>query len=805
MEGKIMDGVFQHMNEIKQQVKWLTEDFAKLVKEQRKEIYEGESKKKEDRDRFIDQWRSRNEETLTHILQRVHRKEEDQKSLSYRRKVLDSLYFEKIDDRRNMIDGKDELTLGWVFDLPPKTPSKWSNVPSWFQGSDGLYWISGKAGSGKSTLMKWLLEEDRTTRFLESWAEDKRLLVADYFFWSSGSDVQKSLSGLLRSLLYQLLLQWQDPISRISPSRWRSYDLELAHFPTWTNIDLLIAIRTLLGDAAQSARVCIFIDGLDEFVGEDDERVEIVDLLKELSNYPHLKVCVSSRPWEVFKDAFAAYPNLRLECLTRNDIEKYIDAKLQANEKFETLRKNNNDLCCQLVYEIIEKAKGVWLWVILVVRSLLRGLRNHDTLSDLLDRLRQIPEELEKHFLQMFLNIESFYRPKALKLLKIALNSNRGLSLMTCSFLDDENKEFPFETPMKAVSEDEIAQRLELTDSRINILCLGLLESTSRNPNSHLFYRRSVEFLHRTARDFLLDTNNQHLVNIESVASFDVNLFMCKALLAQIKMSKYPTKLLLVDFMYHAALLEESSSQSLLPLLDHLNEILDSQSDKVWFNDSLPNSPVKTWSRADQGPTPLLSLAIQYGLMRYVKANLILAPGLVSKQPGRPLLDFALRRRIHSAVDGQAEQLDYPIGGVLDQPDVELVRMILDRGGDPNGEFAGATVWKFFMGFLDAFGNGLRRLDAEGVQAWIDVTELLIRHGAVRVLERETIVPQQSMGRTRVHLSYHVVLARTSIAAAFGDEEAARLDFLSWTLSATGQNLLTKISRGLRSLLGNQS
>lgn len=68
------------------------------------------------------------------------------------------------------------------------------------------------------------------------------------------------MSGLLRSLLYQLLLQWQDPILQISPPRWRSYDLELAHFPTWTNRDLLIATRTLLRDAAQSSRVCIFID-----------------------------------------------------------------------------------------------------------------------------------------------------------------------------------------------------------------------------------------------------------------------------------------------------------------------------------------------------------------------------------------------------------------------------------------------------------------------------------------------------------------------------------------------------------------
>lgn len=797
MEDKLRDGVCQYMNEIKQQVQDLSENLSKLAQEQSKNIHDDRSKQTETRQKLVDIWRRQNEETLIRILQSVHQKDEDQKRLTYRRKVLDSLYFERIDDRQNMIDAKDHVTLEWVFNPPPEIRSQWSDVPAWLQGSDGLYWVSGKAGSGKSTLMKWLLQEDRTRKLLESWSGDKRLLTAHYFFWSSGSDVQKSLSGLLRSLLYELLQQWSDLIAQISPPRWRSYDLELAHFPAWTNIDLLIAIRTLLRHAAQSARVCLFIDGLDEFAGDDDQRVEILDLLKELAAYRHIKICVSSRPWELFKDAFAACPNLRLEYLTRKDIENYINSKLQANDKFEVLRQKNGELCSQLVCEIIEKAKGVWLWVILVVRSLLRGLRNHDTVSDLLDRLRQIPEELEKYFLQMFSNIEGFYQVKALKLLKIALDSPRGLSLMTCSFLDEENTNFPFETPMNAVKVNEIVERLDLAGSRVNVLCLGLLETVSLNPDRHLFYRHSVEFLHRTARDFLLDINTQKLVKMESIASFDVNLFLCKALLGQIKMSANPTKLLLADFMHYAALLEEESCPSLLPLLEHLNQVLDFQRHEAWSNDSLPNCPLKTWSCTDQGPMPLLSLAIQYGLVGYVKTNLILTPALVAKQPGRPLLDFALRRRIHSVVDGQAEQMDHPVGGARDQPDVELVRLILDRGGDPNEKCGSSTVWKLFLGFLDVFGKDLQRLDLESRQAWIEVTELLIRYGAVRVLERETIVPRQSSGRTRVKLSYRQVLARSSIAAAFGEAEAARLDLLSWWLSATGQNLLTNITRTL--------
>lgn len=86
-----------------------------------------------------------------------------------------------------MMDAKDHLTLEWVLNPPLKT--QWSDIPPWLQGSGGLYWVSGKAGSGKSTLMKWLIEEGRTTKLLELWAGNKRLLIADCFLWSSESGV----------------------------------------------------------------------------------------------------------------------------------------------------------------------------------------------------------------------------------------------------------------------------------------------------------------------------------------------------------------------------------------------------------------------------------------------------------------------------------------------------------------------------------------------------------------------------------------------------------------------------------------
>ena len=48
-----------------------------------------------------------------------------------------------------------------------------------------------------------------------------------------------------------------------------------------------------------------------------------------------------------------------------------------------------------LVNNIVEKADSVFLWVRLVVKSLLDGLRNHDGVAILQERLTLIPTELD--------------------------------------------------------------------------------------------------------------------------------------------------------------------------------------------------------------------------------------------------------------------------------------------------------------------------------------------------------------------------------------------------------------------------
>lgn len=64
-------------------------------------------------------------------------------------------------------------------------------------------------------------------------------------------------------------------------------------------------------------RICLFIDGLDEYEGDSDGTyVDIVALFSEIATSPNIKICLSSRPWLAFEDSFLLGPTLRLEDLT---------------------------------------------------------------------------------------------------------------------------------------------------------------------------------------------------------------------------------------------------------------------------------------------------------------------------------------------------------------------------------------------------------------------------------------------------------------------------------------------------------
>lgn len=126
--------------------------------------------------------------------------------------ILDALSFDTIDDREEKIEKAHAETFNWILSDQNHCPTEVegsSSIVPWLAKEDAksICWISGKAGSGKSTLMKYIWTDERTRAHLSTWAGDKPLLLAAFFFYERGESFQKSREGLIRSLLHQILSQ----------------------------------------------------------------------------------------------------------------------------------------------------------------------------------------------------------------------------------------------------------------------------------------------------------------------------------------------------------------------------------------------------------------------------------------------------------------------------------------------------------------------------------------------------------------------------------------------------------------------
>jgi len=110
--------------------------------------------------------------------------------------------------------------------------------------------MNGKAGSGKSTLMRYVIENRMTNDHLDIWSGTEALVTGAFFFWSSGTEEQRSYTGLLRTLLYDMLLQYPEflfpVLSLILESQWDDSlsEIQFDHYK-WSLSELKRAFATI--------------------------------------------------------------------------------------------------------------------------------------------------------------------------------------------------------------------------------------------------------------------------------------------------------------------------------------------------------------------------------------------------------------------------------------------------------------------------------------------------------------------------------------------------------------------------------
>lgn len=334
--------------------------------------------------------------------------------------------------------------------------------------------------------------------------------MASFFFWKPGSPLQKSLAGLLRSLLHDTLKACPQLIPEVLPKYWN----QMKSMPWQVQTELHLPapeIRAAFGRLIERRSLykkhcfCFFIDGLDEYEGTYQEDCKaMVELLRSWNEFApaDVKICVSSREYNVFMNAFSPDRRLRLQDLTQKDMKNYVQDKLGHIP-------DEADIT-SLVVSITEKAQGIFLWVAVVVKRMRELIENGSKLTTLQQELDLLPQELDDLFKHILKSLSTSDRKRAYQTFAMLLKLkpyDLELSLFSYTFLEDYDKDpgfamqgtFPHSIMDKSAKED----RIELARKTLTGCCRGLVEPIMEEGELIL------SFTHRSVPEFLLTPSIQ--------------------------------------------------------------------------------------------------------------------------------------------------------------------------------------------------------------------------------------------------------------------------------------------------------
>lgn len=704
--------------------------------------------------------------------------------------ILNTLYFPRITARERKIPKAHESTFIWAYQSEVSDRSQRVNFVEWLKAERGVFWIQGKPGSGKSTLMKYLASNDRTLDCLQQWAAGKKIKVARFFFWHAGSALQKSQEGLLRSLLFEMIKQCPELGSKALELRSEVHELQdgladLQNERPW-ECDELLFVCSRIGAYAQDTKFMLFIDGLDEYQESHMTASDLIDTVQQLGCASNIKLCVSSRPWGVFLDAFGldCHLTLKLEDLTRNDIQRYITDKFNENHQYARLKVLDTGYST-LVEEICKRAQGVFLWVYLAVRDLLDGLASGDSANFLLKRLDSFPPELEDFFQHMIDTIPTVYRARTVRTLDIARLAPEPQSMIAYSFVDEveEHPGLIHKMKMVPMEAEEVKRREDQLKRQLYARCRGLLEVTSDEQHEKLYYQLKVDFLHRTVSDFLRQSTKPIFLPQQSLGWTASAAVMSRALVAQLKSA--PSFVL-------ENLGEHSGPLRMIESLLEFASLIDSQKGGA-------KETIEILGVADSALKERQSKRIPSGL-----ADQILGPEDLGMRDTAAFIGMCCRKRLSLYVESKVSKravrsamkdtrgrplrplLDYALENRDRFLDPNTVRVLLAHGADPNEKCGAYTVWARFLHRVHV--KAKLQSDPETQQ----VIKLLVQHNADVSLGVRVDI-RRDHGQ---HASTGTALAAHEASESIKDEQSpAAWELIKGVFSEAEQNSILTLSQ----------
>lgn len=588
--------------------------------------------------------------------------------------ILESLAYKSMYDREEEVVQAHESTFDWVFKGTGQEGDETDGLghqqlTSWL-GTDALgpiYWITGKPGSGKSTFMRFLFQHALTRKYMKAWADGKPVCMAGFFFWTSGSRDQRSQTGLLRSLLHKLLSKNMELIPDTFPDLWQKLRVmttkeRIQLSLEWPVKDLLAAFQCLIDAALPSMKICLFVDGLDEF---DGNHLTMINFFRDLGMGKHgasIKMCLSSRPWAVFENAFEhAVPHMKLQDLTYVDMLNYTADKLLENENMRGLLKKNPALGETIVHDAVQRADGVFLWVRLAVNEMIARWNVKEGADSLVSILQQLPTDLDDLFTKLLFEdqnatelaetsmIFQLIRARETVADFVRDDSANSLTVWELAFsLVEEDDECIAAWEVEEAEDEFIHQRCKDTIVQVTKRFARLLDfhyprrqGNMKRPrfsndiirDARITALQRVSYIHRTVRDWLMEAPDvQSRLVSKSPKRFDPDLRLLRSYVLRLKrpleeiehhrrLDEWWPDIALA--LTHARHITNDPSSLQRPFINELNKTLG------WHWLDKPQDPYDHWARTAFGTfeirmkatpiwQPFLCVATKFGLTRYV-------------------------------------------------------------------------------------------------------------------------------------------------------------------------------------------
>ena len=196
----------------------------------------------------------------------------------------------------------------------------------------------------------------------------------------------------------------------------------------------------------------------------------------------------------------------------------------------------------------MEQAHGVFLWAIITIRDIHAGLLSMVDINKLVQSLRTLPSEIESLFMFMLDRIEpEFFKQDTAYFFQITIYQDSDyrdyMDLCRLYFCHSQREIEDCPAHYNDIAMSELVKACRILEKQLLSHTAGLLELTPKDKGQRIYGNKIVDpilfmrinFLHRTARDFLLRNDKaKSFLATYGCSEAQIRLSIARGTLAQI-------------------------------------------------------------------------------------------------------------------------------------------------------------------------------------------------------------------------------------------------------------------------------